>query len=167
MLFRRKFWILVLIIFLCFFVTISCKENQKSEYTRFIVNEGSISFSFEYPASFSKPYVDTSLVPESIIVDTYGLIEPGIDGSESLSFTISQISETFSNSTSMLEYDLKQAEEHRDFRLLERSLVTVDGNQGERVIYTFSGYYQTMESEPEIGTVYKTYFEHNDLIWKF
>jgi len=67
----------------------------------------------------------------------------------------------------MLDFDLDHRQQGLpDFRLLERSTITIAGVKGERIAYSYSGFYFSSEHAPQTGTAYKAYFDSKGLIWK-
>ncbi len=144
-------------------IMISCSCNDTTGYKEFIVSEGLAPFSFEYPAVCREPRIDRSLEPHSTVVDTSGVIQPRVNGAVFLIISVFQVSDSFPNAQAMLDSELSRAEGHREFQLLERSPVNMAGIQGERVIYSYFGFYY---NDPETGTAYEAYFDSEGLIWE-
>jgi len=158
--------LLIPIMIVSFATMMGCNSTDTTGFSKFTVTEGLSHFSFEYPAFYRTPYVDRALEPNSTEVKTGGVIQPGVRGIESLHIEIFQVSDSFPDAKAMLDSSLSRSEEHQDFELLERSPITIDGVEGEQIVYSYYGFHATMESEAETGTAYKAYFDCKGLIWR-
>ena len=148
--------------------SVGCKGADLNGYTRFTVKEGLALFSFEYPTFFLKPRLDRSHEPAYDHVGSLGASIPPEQGIEFLFIYIRSPSDSFPDSSTKLDSDLKeQFETLRDFRLLERSPIDVSGSRGELITFTYYGLTILLEQGgPEIGTSYVAYFDHDGLIWE-
>jgi hypothetical protein len=134
-----------------------CNASNRSEYATFSVNEGPASFSFEYPSFFQKPLVTTTYPGVDIRVWTGA---PALF--EILDIRIFSASDSYPDSSTMLEDDLKIHQKLSDFRLLERSAINVSGIPGELIAYSHTGGTELTDN----WTSFEAYFDHGEFIWK-
>jgi hypothetical protein len=127
--------------------------------------------SFEFPSAYSWPAVDKS-VNDSISISS-GLFsgtrnKPEVDSS--LTIYIVKRSVSFPNYEALLEFDLGlRTKRPDDFRLLDRSTLTIGGVKGDKVVYNYSGIredYQTKKQYLVPSISFGAFFENNDRLWK-
>jgi hypothetical protein len=144
-------------------------------YREFIFREDNAHFSFEYPASYSKPYVDMTGLPELVSGETHRLIQDGekVSVFSVMGFVILNPEYYSTNVSALLEKDLREYESgfnYLEFKLLERSQISVSGIQGEQIIFSHmwkpEGYIgQKGEPYPWRGRT--VYFYSNGAIWEY
>ncbi|OGO23026.1 MAG: hypothetical protein A2144_11675 [Chloroflexi bacterium RBG_16_50_9] len=119
--------------------------------------------SFEYPAS----YTITSVNEGELQAGAWVLLTPKLrpEGSELILVAVKKTSNDFPDYFTSLDHALQgvQKEQYtRDFKLQDRSRVTIDKAQGEQIVYHF-----LLENEIDglKAIAYEVYFQKNDAIW--
>jgi hypothetical protein len=156
-----------LVVILLLSIVEGCKKLDESGYLRFDVKEGLASFSFEYPSFFIEPIIDRISEPTYTAVKSMGT-PPDEVGIEFLFLFVYRVSDLYPDSTAMLEEDLRRSQEIlSDFRLLERSPITVLGNRGELITISYGGFTVfNATRQPETGTAHIAYFDHGGFVWE-
>ena len=152
-----------------------CAGPTNSAYREFTLRMGSTHFSFEYPASYQKPHVDWTALPQLTSVTILHVIgnggESSIDSHIGIYLMYSKYYST--DAKALLESDLAEYENGSyvsDFKLLDRSQISVSGIQGEQFSYSHTWYPDALSPKssgnpyPMLGRI--IYFYSDGVIWE-
>ncbi|MBN1644333.1 MAG: hypothetical protein JW856_05915 [Dehalococcoidales bacterium] len=123
-------------------LTAGCSKDKETEYKKYIVSEGTVHFSFEYPSHYLEPYLEANSLMTNIhfwIPFDPKVKYPDIE----CWICISPHSDTFPNAQAVLEYDLNGERGYYTapaFKLLQRNKVTMGGYSGEELVFTTKNY---------------------------
>ncbi len=128
---------------------------------------------FEYPLPYLSLHVDRTVTDMTIINGS----RPDFSKQQSpslgtlLSVIGFKTNVSFPGYLSYLEWDLghaKQGQSDDEFKLVERSIITVDNVSGEKIIYQYVRHSDPLvvEETKQIPAIsYEAYFENNGLLW--
>jgi hypothetical protein len=157
--------VLIVVLLVTLFAFSGCSGVSEG-YRQFILREGSVHFSFEYPVSFDKPEVQiyegqpwvgsrrTTEEEEWYAIFAVDAVEPG---------------HVLPDAKTAANYFLESLEGGNGRVLLERSSVTIDGVAGELFIVSCAqwladDFYRGI-SQGIPALVRQVFFDHKDLIW--
>jgi hypothetical protein len=165
---------LLLVIILCLntLAITSCTSTINSAYRIFTLHAWDNRFYFEYPASYQKPFVDRTALPNLISVTITSVIGNDYGNDPYIGITLLNSEYYSTDAKTMLERDLEEYESsyyYTNFELLDRSQITVSGLQGEQ--FTFAYTFHPDPLSPRAGenpfpmVQRVVYFSSNRVIW--
>ena len=170
----QLFLALALVMMICLLALSGCS------YRTFTLKEGIAHFSFEYPSNYKIHSVEVGDIYRRRGEYTdINMFTPKV-GEKSLAevhdaeirIAIHQADSGVSNSTEALESFLSDSSKfYKDFKLFERSDITVDGIQGERVVFSYTSlivmvYHIGMHIVRPSAVGRITYFDYSGKIWR-
>ena len=126
------------------------------------------NFSIEYPSHYKSLFVHSSSSHEMVVTNS----PPGSDITNNLdnslwisAFNASEAS--VHDYLALLEAHLSsiQSKSGAEFKLIERSPTTIDGEKGERIAYYYLRNSIPEKSESILAVSYRVYFENNGFLW--
>lgn len=148
-----------------------CAGEETAGYRKFIVKEDLVSFSFEYPSSYQKPYLDRTIGPEHISLLTgHWTNKNDIDiVDSSLHFMVGRSSSVLTDAKAVFEFISDINMRSQDYKVLERSSITITGIQCEQIIYSYTQspdvYHKVGRQNPIPKIAYEVYFDSEGIIW--
>ncbi len=161
--------LLVTLLFLCFMLC-SCQNND-SPYKTYLFNEGTIHFSFEYPSDYKidwvKPAEDAGGRYQR---EAYISFKGSVDRHEN-DYTYFGIAamlpyEMMPDAKSAVERVEKTAATWAEYKLYNKSEITIDGAPGYRIDYQIVDIVPAIAGdEPGIAVYRYVYFDAKGLVW--
>jgi hypothetical protein len=134
--------------------------------------------SFEYPSSYIVTDIDKGSYTESANVYFNSIRNKTTNGLIARIYvTVRKTNDVFPNYLSFLEFSLgiaQQGQSNDEFNIVERSIITIDNIQGEKVIYHYIVHNpdkyeindnEIMISESIPAIAYEVYVEKDGFIW--
>lgn len=156
-------------------ILMGCGRNDTTGYKEFIVSEGPVPFSLEYPVSYQKPSVDRTAEPHITSVTFIRIVWEGERYSVLSTVDVSIYDATYysTDASALLAESLRKFEDgflYDDFQLLERSQIIVSGIQGEEIVYSYTWTptwrdHSTGE-DPYVMRGRRIYFYSDGVIWE-
>ena len=176
------------LVLICIFIAYQVYSCSRDGYKQITIKNELGSYSLEYPSHYKKnirdnlefkvPYTDFTL-EGPVKKETVEVFDPetgeiktvtGKRGTSSISINICNLKVYYGESYSAVDFydDLLQGlTKWENFRILERSPITVAGIEGELVVYLVDKLMPIpVEDGKNLTYVRAAYFDYNDLVWE-
>ncbi len=148
------------------FATSGCAGDGES-----VVRSAAANFSFGYPPTYLKPYVQNLTEHSTSASVNFAHSEEGRSADAFIFIDVTKANDYYRDYRSLMEDNLIWAQEGQEedrFKIEERSPVTVDGAQGEVVVFRYITF-ELADVGTELGgrpaISYEAYFQGNGLLW--
>ena len=169
---KTQFWFKLMVVMTLLVVSlapVACAAKEQGAYKKLVLREGIAHFSFEYPSTYDEPTVSPTGRFTSVVS---GRKLTGANGNDPvLDIYVTEGGDLRPDAKTSLEKALNRYETEifKDFKLIERSSITVLGVRTEQIVYTYSGGYPgTGISDRGIPAPFmgrEVFFDYNGMVW--
>jgi hypothetical protein len=164
--------LIILVLFLPILALFNCQNNNTNSFKTFVMNEGVIHFSVEYPANYEIDYLHPAEATGNYMDRSAALFLKGpkdINGNSktNLSVGASPPDSYASDAKSLSERVETNAASWKDYKLLYKGEITIDGIQAYRLDFQVIDIVPAIAGNDEPGLELDRYvqFDANGYIW--